>query len=709
MNPTTSNSQNKPPSLPSSTICTNNDSNELPTPPSVPLCDPSAFPNPNKPPPRVPAQSSNPSLPSSTANFVPTAPPRTRPPPPPHFNKYYPYHHPIAPPNAMYNSYPIPNNYPPYTHYPSYPPPPVYRHPPNTVNPYPTFNGITAKAPTPPNTSSTQPSNPTPHTSQNTSNRSSPKTVKKNKPNPPKINPTYRPFYAKVDIEDKPPPKKNKNKTQSDTEQDTETDVNDSDYDPNTPNDGKKRSKKTKKKRKKHTKKKSKKHDTSDNILYLASQTVVVTHQEGLKPIKALTWREFRDWLKYNLESFDHQHMDRKRQRQLFTAKMNRFLSFCSKIEICNDGHAQLYYALWLQIPQKKEKWIQLLISDGGWFTNCTSEQQMMGYVTKTGDKDYWFFRVLEGQNSQSNIVLLLRCDKGGNCGELVWLQKGQNVSGTDALAIENALSSALDLRWVYLHDDSKIKYTGNSSRCTCHLYLKTIRSIAKGQSWYAQALYRPFNCKGWPSQTSIDGKTQTGVEPGTIFTQNAQEYKHAVHVIRSFKLKTLRKELILNTDFSKSGDKTSGIIDQSDVKKLDEVLCSMNEYDPYFVVHGAPSRNLNDPNGVNPSYFISFSDEEDVGRSNTRLSLSKRSLRRSKRDVRSLENVERDRKLLENNRICRVYRWHRRKIRIKCNKNGASESLSVCEYRTMCHTVGDLAAVLYHEGNTETWGDSGL
>lgn len=149
---------------------------------------------------------------------------------------------------------------------------------------------------------------------------------------------------------------------------------------------------------------------------------------------------------------------------------------------------------------------------------------------------------IFSGVILKENTILLIRCDKGGNCGELVWLQKGQSVSGTDALAIENAISSALDLRWVYLHDDSKIKYGGNTSRSQANLYLKTIRSIAKGQSWYSQAFYRPFNCKGWPSQTNIH---QTGVEPGTVFTQNANEYKKAVKLIRKTEIAHLRRYVI--------------------------------------------------------------------------------------------------------------------------------------------------------------------
>ena len=190
----------------------------------------------------------------------------------------------------------------------------------------------------------------------------------------------------------------------------------------------------------------------------------------------------------------------------------------------------------------QKTEWIQLFVSDGRWFTNCTSELQMMGHESPGDVKDYWFFRVVEGHSSKENTILLLRCDKGGNCGELVWLQKGHHVSGTDALAIENAISNALDLRWVYLHDDSKIKYGGNTQRSQANLYLKTIRSIAKGQSWYSQAFYRPFNCQGWPSQTNIH---QTGVEPGTVFTQNAKHYKQAVKVIRGTGIANLRRLII--------------------------------------------------------------------------------------------------------------------------------------------------------------------
>eukprot|EP01084_Bolivina_argentea_P047235 87024_1 len=222
-------------------------------------------------------------------------------------------------------------------------------------------------------------------------------------------------------------------------------------------------------------------------------QKIYVTYKECNAPTKALTWSDFRAWSKYNLEPYDHQHLDKKKQRELFTIKMQILLNFCTYNVINNHNNTQCYYCLWLKIPQK-QKWIQLIINDSHWYTNCTSEQQMMGYTTKISDRNYYFFRIIEGHTTPNNIILLFRCDKSGNCGEVIWLQKGKNVSGTDALAIENTLSAVLDLRWVYLNDYSKIKFDANSSRSKCNLYLKTIRSIAKGESWFSQAFYRPFN-----------------------------------------------------------------------------------------------------------------------------------------------------------------------------------------------------------------------
>ena len=382
--------------------------------------------------------------------------------------------------------------------------------------------------------------------------------------------------------------------------------------------------------------------------MYLAQQMLKITKEEAVIPTKALKWSEFRSWLKQNMY-YSHQHPNRAEQARIFKKKVGKLLEYCTKIKLSLEGVEKIddvstYYCLWLQIPQK-EKWIQLIINDGDWFTNCTSEETMMSFTTPVGSKHYWFFRIIENQSSANNTILLLRADKGGICGELVWLQKGTNVSGTDALAIENAISEALDLKWTYLHDDSKINVPGNSTRSHNCLYLKTLRSIAKGKSWYAQALYAPFSCTKWPSQSNVN---QTGVEQGTVFTQDAKQYRSAITYIRFLTMKDVRKLFINNTNWdainhkkgslsmnkkSKSTRKTrrnknknqEDIDDEdkvppllpSDIKELDDIFQNMNTYDPYYTKYGEPKRmTYNDDessdNLINPRYFFSFSDDDD-------------------------------------------------------------------------------------------------
>ena len=187
-------------------------------------------------------------------------------------------------------------------------------------------------------------------------------------------------------------------------------------------------------------------------------------------PVVALKWRQFREWLKYHLEPFDHQHFVKQKQRHLFTQKMQKLQAFCTKMTVQNElptalspqrpsskstkcsksksaksskstkskskpkgaahddangvhsgvgqsGRCALHcWCVWLQIPQKEE-WLQLIINDGNWFTNCTSELQMMGHETKATERDYWFLRVVEGHSSK--VCALMIYHPLSQCGPL--------------------------------------------------------------------------------------------------------------------------------------------------------------------------------------------------------------------------------------------------------------------------------------------------
>jgi len=397
-------------------------------------------------------------------------------------------------------------------------------------------------------------------------------------------------------------------------------DANDSDYDPNTAehnsgsgsgSGGKIGSTKRKacassssartrstKRRTKHSKKGGKNstlsatHDSSSDgdtlQIHEANGWITITHSEAESLINAVKWTEFRQWLKQNLVPLSHHDMNTEAQTQKFAHKMQRLLALCTQ-HSCGGVTS---YCVWLQVPQK-EKWILLEIKAGDWYTNCTSEETMMGYATQKGTHHYWFFRVCESLLHKDNTILLLRADKGGVCGELVWLQKGVYVSGTDALAIENAISEALNLQWTYLHDDSKIVMGGNNTRKNSALYLKTVRAVARQKSWYAQALYQPFTCSNWPCQNDRD---QTGVEPGSVFNQNAKEYRRAIEYVRNLSVADVRRMFIRNTNWAKHSSQRQQqqqkfAFSWSDIKEIDEVLLWLQTDDPYFDRYNRPYR----------------------------------------------------------------------------------------------------------------------
>ena len=224
---------------------------------------------------------------------------------------------------------------------------------------------------------------------------------------------------------------------------------------------------------------------------------------------------------------------------------MDKICSLLSYCTVLNNEHC--IYGLWIKLTNDIigdnqnnliTTNIKLIVSLSHYMSNTTLESTIQKCITSDNEKLYFLIQLFEENTFSKGPLLTLRCDRYNEYGELVWLQKGLNVSGTDALAIENAISSALDLRWVYLHDDSKIQYGGNSKRGDARIYLKTIRTIAKGQSWYAQAYYKPFNCFGWPSESDVN---KTGVPKGTVFNQNKTKYFNAVKYIRSYDIRKFR------------------------------------------------------------------------------------------------------------------------------------------------------------------------
>ena len=120
---------------------------------------------------------------------------------------------------------------------------------------------------------------------------------------------------------------------------------------------------------------------------------------------------------------------------------MKLLRDYCTNVDDC--------YFLWIEIPHLKNHNLKLVISKGYWYTNCTSEQKMMGYKSKTNELKYFYVRLYEEQDIRTPL-LSIRTDIDGRVGELVWLQKGQYCSGTDVLAVFHVLDTAIGCVLLY-------------------------------------------------------------------------------------------------------------------------------------------------------------------------------------------------------------------------------------------------------------------
>ena len=171
-------------------------------------------------------------------------------------------------------------------------------------------------------------------------------------------------------------------------------------------------------------------------------------------------------------------------------------------------------------------------------------------------------------------------------------------------------------------------------------------------------------------------------------------------------------------SEISSSVPTVAAVLHPSDLKVLDQVLDKMRGYDPLIEEHGDPRTDKEVV--VDHEYFI-LSEEDDVDTEresdsppitpSKRRKVNRKSKKNviSKRTERRTERMKDHRKeaLRDNKRRCRVWRWRRRKIRVKCNKDSEAESVESMEsvfYRYRLRTVGDVAAALYNEGNSNSW-----
>eukprot|EP00494_Astrolonche_serrata_P023484 UN23742 len=95
-------------------------------------------------------------------------------------------------------------------------------------------------------------------------------------------------------------------------------------------------------------------------------------------------------------------------------------------------------------------------------------------------------------------------------------------------------IDNALQLGVVFLHDDAKFAVnTKNNSNQHLGIFVKTLRSIATGLSWYESLGFRPIDC---PADTwNIQG------QEGKYYHQKVHDYRTAIHNVQHTDLKVIK------------------------------------------------------------------------------------------------------------------------------------------------------------------------
>lgn len=151
------------------------------------------------------------------------------------------------------------------------------------------------------------------------------------------------------------------------------------------------------------------------------------------------------------------------------------------------------------------------------------------------------FFRLTlneRNENEEKTELLTLLVSPNGAKGELEWISKGENFTGTRMLAIFERIQQYLQIQTLYLYDDAKFKVFGAKTiQLIGHLYIPI--ASRKGEPFYCTwANFQILECRDIPHPQ----------EKSIRFDQNIQTFKEAVNLIKKTRInEDFRDKILMN------------------------------------------------------------------------------------------------------------------------------------------------------------------
>lgn len=214
-----------------------------------------------------------------------------------------------------------------------------------------------------------------------------------------------------------------------------------------------------------------------------------------------------------------HQNFLEIAKKQAFGERMKDFKKLFTEVDAC--------YKLWVTLKSKTrgERHLLLaLVDTDEYFSNALPEDFALPNKAQPVKK----YHVICGYETEDmdKKLFQLRISQDGEIGEIVWIEKGALLTGSDLMCGFSLMNDALKINATFLKDDAKDKEG---------IPLRVMRPIARNdeQTWYQLYGFEVHNCRNQPQE-----------EPEFFYNQSRSKFKTAVQAIKKYTLESALSKL---------------------------------------------------------------------------------------------------------------------------------------------------------------------
>lgn len=260
---------------------------------------------------------------------------------------------------------------------------------------------------------------------------------------------------------------------------------------------------------------------TTNNPVSPSSIQIEATDEEY--PVRWVTLTEFNEGLA--LTTFQH-----------FQDRLKHFLNQFSPIpKPCGLGID--YHQVWINFPEgnlsafQEEFNLDIKVFYSPFESNTLTQNSSGENETQS----FLHIKVFDEDEYETPLIQL-RVNPQGNTAEIVYVQKGSFLSGTQMKELALSMLNALKPDLVYLNDDAKFTFDVPNSMETLTVPIRSYLPIIspQGETWYGKDGFSPLQCNNL--QTS---------DPHIKKTQDPTEYYRSVALVRNTSLKDLYQYIL--------------------------------------------------------------------------------------------------------------------------------------------------------------------